>query len=75
MSTEPFTTAGPLPDGCLMVGGIEIVSFIDADGDECYRVHISDNLTITSTLGLLRHAEHEAVAMWRGTEDDDDDLC
>lgn len=54
--------ASIVPDGCVGMGFVAIVAWINEEGAQLWRVYSQMDAPLTSTLGLLRLAELEMVA-------------
>lgn len=57
-----YETAQPLEEGAVQTGAVEVVSYLDPEGVDRYRVRIDGDVSLSGILGLLRLAEHTAIA-------------
>lgn len=71
-----------VPDGSLVLSMVTVVSWIDPDGDSCWRAYVANSSgeRVASCLGLLELAKHDLIARsgalpdYDPDDDPDDDL-
>ena len=60
MSEQEWRTGVPLPETSVMVSAVEVVLYLDGDGEERYRVRFVGRPS--GVLGMLTLAAHDVVA-------------
>jgi hypothetical protein len=71
---DTLAAAAQVPADCIPTDAVLIVSFLDPDGDPCYRVMTGGDCQVSNTIGLLHMAAHSLAHDANPTpcEQDDD---
>jgi hypothetical protein len=67
-----YETAQPLEAGDVQIGAVEVVEYLDSEGERRYRIRVDGDMPLSNILGLLVLAQHDAIAMsdWKPSEED-----
>ena len=67
MTTDDYRMAVPLGPDEVYLGGIEVVAYLDANGEQSYRIRFDTGVPVSTLLGCLELAKADVIAMsdWR----------
>lgn len=69
-----YETAIPIQDHEVLLGGVEIVVYLNGEGVECYRIRHGGDLSLSTTLGLLEMGKLDVMGQsdWTPATEPDD---
>jgi hypothetical protein len=66
MADEPIKTFVKVPEGSMLVEVVEVVSYLDKEGDRYWNFRMDGDTPVSSTIGLLEMVKNRILTKYVG---------